>query len=343
MIKKSQVFFTLAGLLLSAWGVAQEPATAEVTFGSSASSAVYEGYIEAVTETSIAAQVSGVIERIEVNAGDQVRAGQVLLQIDATHAKQQQAAMTAQVDAVRAELHALNQELNRQKQLFAKNYISKAALERVQAQQQAATAQLKAQQAQAQAAQVTTDFFIIRAPYDAVVIDVPAMQGDMAMPGMSLLSLFNPKLLRVSAAIPVAAAEQAQLYEKNTTALRVLHEQRPLAVENIQVLPTADRGTHTVRLRIGVVNEKDDLFPGQHVKVMLQHAATGVQDQRLFIPKAAVIQRAELTAVYVLSEQGKPLLRQVRLGVADNERVEVRSGLSVGERVLLDLHAVSKE
>lgn len=338
-----QLFLASVGVLISLCATAQEPATAQVIRGSSASSAVYEGYIEAVTETSIAAQVSGVIERIEVSAGDQVRAGQVLLQIDATHAKQQQAAMTAQVDAERAELHALNQELNRQKQLFAKNYISKAALERVQAQQQAAAAQLKAQQAQAQAAQVTTDFFIIRAPYDAVVIDVPAMQGDMAMPGMPLLSLFNPKLLRVSAAIPVAAAEQAQLYEKNTTALRVLHEQRPLAVENIQVLPTADRGTHTVRLRIGVANEKGDLFPGQHVKVMLQHAATAGQDQRLFIPKAAVIQRAELTAVYVLSEQGKPLLRQVRLGGADNDRVEVRSGLSVGERVVLDLHAVSKE
>lgn len=338
-----QLFLTLAAVLVSQCVIAQEPATAEVTRGSSASSVVYEGYIEAVTETSIAAQVAGVIEQIEVSAGDQVRAGQVLLQIDATHAKQQQAAVTAQVDAARAELHALNQELNRQKQLFAKNYISKAALERVQAQQQAAAAQLKAQQAQAQAAQVTTDFFIIRAPYDAVVIDVPAMQGDMAMPGMLLLSLFDPKLLRASVAIPVAAAEQAQLSEKDTTALCVLHEQRPLTVENIQVLPTADSATHTVRLRIGVANDKGDLFPGQHVKVMLQQAATAGQDQRLFIPKAAVIQRAELTAVYVLSEQGKPLLRQVRLGVADNERVEVRSGLSVGERVLLDLHAVSKE
>lgn len=338
-----QLFLTFAGVLISLCATAQEPATAEVTRGSSANSAVYEGYIEAVTETSIAAQVAGVIEQIAVSAGDQVRAGQVLLQIDATHAKQQQVAMTAQVDAVRAELHALTQELQRQKQLFARNYISKAALERVQAQQQAAAAQLKAQQAQAQAAQVTTDFFIIRAPYDAVVIDVPAMQGDMAMPGMPLLSLFNPKLLRASVAVPVAAAEQAQLSEKDTTALRVLHEQRALTVENIQVLPTADRATHTVRLRIGVTSERGDLFPGQHVKVVLQHAATAEQDQRLFIPKAAVIQRAELTAVYVLNEQHKPLLRQVRLGVSDNERVEVRSGLSVGERVLLDLHAVSKE
>lgn len=338
-----QIFLAFAGVLISLCAIAQEPATAEVTRGSAAASAVYEGYVEAVTETSIAAQVAGEIEQIAVSAGDQVRAGQVLLRIDATHAKQQQAAMTAQVDAVRAELHALTQELQRQKQLFARNYISQAALERVQAQQHAAAAQLKAQQAQAQAAQVTTDFFIIRAPYDAVVIDVPAMQGDMAMPGMPLLSLFDPKILRVSVAVPVAAAEQANFSEKDTAALRVLHQQRALTVENIQVLPTADRATHTVRLRIGVANELGHLFPGQHVKVVLQHAAVEGQDQRLFIPKAAVIQRAELTAVYVLSEQHKPLLRQVRLGATDNDHVEVRSGLTEGERVLLDLHAISKE
>ena len=340
---KRQVFFVLAGLLLSTLSAAQELATAEVTRGSSVSSAWYEGHIEAVTETTIAAQVAGVIQQIQVNAGDSVSAGQVLAQIDATHAKQQQAALTAQVDAGRAELHALSQELQRQKQLFAKNYISKAALERIEAQQRAATAQLKAQQAQAQAAQVQTDFFIIRAPYDGVVIDVPAMQGDMAMPGTPLLSLFNPKALRVSAAVPVAAAEQANLSRKDTSTVRVLYEQRALTVQNIQVLPTADRSTHTVRLRIGVANELNNLFPGQYVKVQLQQAATSGQDARLFIPKEAVIRRAELTAVYVLSDQHKPLLRQVRLGTTDNDRVEVRSGLSEGERVLLDLHAVSKE
>ncbi len=163
------------------------------------------------------------------------------------------------------------------------------------------------------------------------------------MPGMPLLSLFNPQALRVSVAIPVAAAEQSDLFKKDTTALRVLHEQRALTVQRIQVLPTADRATHTVRLRIAVANEQGHLFPGQHVKVQLQRAAEAGQDQRLFIPKAAVVQRAELTAVYVLSEQHKPLLRQVRLGVTDNDRVEVRSGLAEGERVVVDLHAVSKE
>lgn len=340
MITIKQLMLILIGALVSAWAVAQQPKTVQVTQGDVASRAVYEGHIEAVTATSIAAQVSGEVQNIWVSAGEQVSAGQKLLQIDATQAKQQQAAMLAQVDALRAELHVLSQELQRQQQLFAKGYISQAALERVQAQQQAARAQLKAQQAQAQAAQATTEFFIIRAPYSGVISDVPAMQGDMAMPGMPLLSLFNPQALRVSVAVPAA---QAGLIEKNKAALQVLHEQRVVPMQAIQVLPTADRSTHTRLLRITVGNAQNDLFPGQHVKVHLQQPAGAGQVPRLFVPQTAVIKRAELTAVYVLSAQGKPLLRQVRLGVAEQDRVEVRSGLSLGEHVFIDQHALSKE
>lgn len=341
--KKISMLLALAGIVLSTLSVAQQPVSVEVVRAAAGSShLVYDGYIEAVTETRIAAQVSGVIEQVKVSAGDRVQAGQILLQIDATHAKQQQAALTAHVEAARAELHALTQELQRQQQLYQKKYISKAALERIEAQQRAAAAQFKAQKAQAQAAQVATDFFIIRAPYAGVVIDVPAMQGDMAMPGMPLLSLFAPSALRVSVAVPASAAPHS-ITDSNQAAatVRVTQEQHMLTVQSIQRLPTIDRSTDTVRLWIAVANSENNLFPGQHVKVQLQQAAGG-QDQRLFIPQAAVVQRAELTAVYVLNEQQQLLLRQVQLGVKDNDLVEVRSGLSQGERVVLN-HAVLRK
>lgn len=346
MTNKISVLLALAGLLLSSLSAAQQPITAEVVragAGAGASHLLYEGHIEAVTETRIAAQVSGVIEQVKVSAGDQVKAGQVLLEIDATQAQQQQAAAQAQVAAVRAQLHALTQELQRQQQLYQKKYISKAALERIEAQQRTVAAQLQAQQAQAKAAQVATDFYIIRAPYAGVVIDVPAMQGDMAMPGMPLLSLFKPDALRVSVAVPASTAPSSVTdSQQAAVAVRVMQAQQALTVQSIQRLPTIDRATHTVRLWIAVANTQQELFPGQSVKVQLQQAGTG-QDQRLFIPKVAVIQRAELTAVYVLSAQQQLLLRQVQLGASENDLVEVRSGLAQGEHVVLNHAELRKE
>lgn len=108
--KKISLLLALVGIVLSSLSAAQQPVTVEVVRAAAGiSHLVYEGHIEAVTETRIAAQVSGVIEQVMVSAGDPVQAGQILIQIDATHAQQQQAALNAQVEAVRAELYALTQ------------------------------------------------------------------------------------------------------------------------------------------------------------------------------------------------------------------------------------------
>jgi len=337
---KLAIILALAGLVMSSWASAQDSAAVQVKRASWSSSAEYEGQVEAVTDTKMAAQVAGIIKQVHVKAGDRVTAGQLLIEIDANQARQQQAALQAQADAAKAQLHALTQELERQKKLFAQNYISKGALERIEAEQRATAAQLKAQQAQVQAAQVQTDFFVMRAPYAGVVIDVPAMQGDMAMPGMPLLTLFDPAQLRVGVSVPVSALPaQALTLEQ----VLVKHEQENLLLSQIQRLPTADASSQTVRLRITLTNGNTGLVPGQSVKVQLQRPQVA-QQSKILIPAAAVIRRAELTAVYVKSAlQNKPLLRQVRLGAQEGSDVEVLSGLSEGEWIYLDQHVLSKE
>ena len=75
------------------------------------------------------------------------------------------------------------------------------------------------------------------------------------------------------------------------------------------------------------------IYPGVFARA---HFVTGVAS-RLLVPRAALVRRSEVTAVYVLSEDGQPRLRQVRLGTASDENaVEVLSGLGAGERVALE-------
>ena len=59
----------------------------------------------------------------------------------------------------------------------------------------------------------------------------------------------------------------------------------------------------------------------------------------MFVPRTALVQRAEMTGLYVLGEQGQPLLRQVRLGRVQGEQVEVLAGLSAGEKVVTEPQA----
>src|SRR5512143_515532 len=111
--------------------------------------AAFDGVVESVTQSVVAAQVTGSIVALPVKAGDRVAAGQVLARIDARAAEQNTAYSDAQVRAARAALAAAASELARQKQLFEKHYISQAALERAQASFDASQAQAAAQIAQA--------------------------------------------------------------------------------------------------------------------------------------------------------------------------------------------------
>lgn len=331
-------FLSLPVLLTSSPAMAQPAALAPVQSLSTAQNTVYDGQIEAMTQTRMAAQVSGLIKQVLVKAGDHVSRGQLLLEIDDSLARQQQAAMQAQVTATRAQLQVLTSELQRQQQLFAQGYISKGALERIEAEQQATQALLNAQQAQAKAAAVQTGFFRITAPYDGILIDVPAEQGDMAMPGMQLLSMFAPAALRVGVSIPVAALSGGL---PATGQFLVSDGQQRLVISAVEQLPVADAGSQTRRLRLNL-EPGTSMLPGQTVKVALQRS--GARQQRLFVPAAAVVRRAELTAVYVQSTTAdKALLRQVRLGANEGELVEVLSGLTEGEQVYLDPHTASRE
>ena len=149
------------------------PSVVAKASGAGAREVSLDGVVEAVRQATLSAQVPGAIVSLSVKAGDRVRAGQELLRIDASAAQQNVVGSTAQLEATQANLRVASKELDRQKQLFQKQYISQGALERAQAQFDAAQAQVQAQQAQTRAAQTQTGFFSVRAPFGGVVSDVP--------------------------------------------------------------------------------------------------------------------------------------------------------------------------
>jgi RND family efflux transporter MFP subunit len=273
---------------------------------------------------------------LHVKAGDQVRAGQALLRIDARAAQQNVIGAGAQVEAAQANLTVASQELERQKQLLQKQYISQAAFERAQAQRDAAKAQLKAVQAQNSAAQTQSGFYVVNAPYAGVVSEVPVTLGDMAMPGRPLLTIYDPSALRVTAAVPqgLLATLQSQPQAVRLELPGVAGFGTPQPVQQVQVLPSVDPVTHTGQIRMSLPMGVAGVAPGVFARVWLPGlAATPGTPQRVFLPTSAIVRRAEMTGVYVLNAQGKPSLRQLRLGQTTGDRVEVLSGLRPNDKV----------
>lgn len=319
-------------------------ASAPVQTGGTLPATAFDGVVEALRQSVVAAQVSGAVVQLNVKAGDRVKAGQVLLRLDARTADQSAAASNAQVAAARAALDVASKEYERQKRLAETRFISAAALDRAEAEFKATQAQVTAQLAGAGVARTQTGLHVVSAPYAGVVAEVPVALGDMATPGKPLLTLFDPAALRVAGAVPQSVVGSGTP-NVGIEIPALAGAARRLTPTRVQVLPLADASTHTVTLRADLPANLAGVLPGQFARLWINTADAGASNAAkasLFVPASAVLRRAELTGVYVLGDGGKPLLRQVRLGRNEGERVEVLAGLMPGERVATDPQAAAR-
>lgn len=251
--------------------------------------------------------------------------------------QQTAAAGAAQAQVARAKLDAATREFERQRQLFAQHYISQAALDRAEAQFKASQGEAQAQLASAGAASTQSSFYVLKAPYNGLVADLPVVLGDMAMPGRPLATVYDPSALRVTVFVPETVA--ASLRAGPMPSVELPGVAAPVKPRGMQVLPMADPSTHTVELRLDLPAGLTGVTPGMFARAIVEGTSSS---SSLTVPLRAVIKRAELTGVYVIGPDGRPLLRQVRLGRASGDQVEVLAGVSAGERVALDPQAAAQ-
>ena len=307
--------------------------------GASRSELILEGHVEALRDATLSSQVLGAVVSLSVKAGDWVQRGQELLRVDARAAHQQVLSSQAQMEAAKASLKLAGKELERQKQLFQKQYISQGALDRVQAQFESAQAQVQSLQAQALAAQAQSGFYVISAPFSGWVSEVNITLGDMAMPAKPLLSMYDPSALRITALLSQTLMTQMNpskaVLRYEVTGFAGSHGVSP---SSVKLLPSMDKSTHSGQLRLEVKEEDARLVPGMFAKVFVSQMAnaSNALSEKIRIPERCLVYRAEMAGVYVLDPQNKPRLRQVRPGPSAAGEVEILTGLSLGDRVVLD-------
>jgi RND family efflux transporter MFP subunit len=327
-------------LLLAACGKGEAPASAasapplrtaaaEVRDVQLAISA--DAVVEAVHQSTVSAQLTGRIVDIRFDVGDRVKKGEVIARIDERGATQALAASEAQVREAEAGLANARSQYERSRQLLAQGFISPAALDKSEADFKAAESRLKAMLAGAGQAATERSFTTITAPYSGVVSARHVQLGEMATPGRPLMTGFDPASLRVVATL---SSIQAQRVQPGTrTRIEVPSANRWLDAKSITVVPAADPRTHATQVRVELPADVSGIYPGVFARA---HFVVGTAP-RLMVPREAVFQRSEVTAVYVIEPSGQPRLRQVRLGTASDERsVEVLAGVKPGEAVALE-------
>ncbi len=289
-----------------------------------------EATVEAVKQSTLAAQVSGRVSAINFDAGDYVKAGTVIMRLSAQELSSAVAGSQAQVAQAAATLANARATYQRQQQLLQQKFISQAAMDRATAEFHAAEAAARAARAGVGQTAAVSGYTVITAPFSAVVAARHVEIGETVTPGTPLMTGFDPGEMRVIANVPqykLAAVKAA-----TQVAIEIPARKQWIDAAGVTVLPSADAATHTVTVRIDLPANQEGIIPGLFARA---HFSMG-SARKLTIPASAVVRRSEITAVYVV-QQDRVSLRQIRLGSPDARgQVEVLAGLNPGEVIALE-------
>lgn len=295
-----------------------------------ASGRAWDGVVEAVHQAALSAQTDARVVEVLHDVNDPVAAGDILIRLSTV--EQQSGADAAQAQLRAAEASATEAQANylRYTQLAQDQFVSRSQLDQARMSRDSALANRDAARAELASARQKSRYTTIRAPYAGVVATRNVEPGESVSVGQLLMTVFSPQALRIQVSVPQS---QADAIRADPRASVVFDDGRRAEAGQVTVFPSADSSTHAVRVRVQLPPGLDPIpQPGITAKVAFPAVKTVAFPR---IPLSALVQRGEVTAVYVLAD-GRLSLRQLRLGERTSDRVDVIAGLKPGEVIAQD-------
>ncbi len=307
--------------------------TAQVRLQSLSREFRLDGVVEAINRATVSAQTGGNIKEILVDVDDYVEKGAIIIRLkDVSQQAQLKKAQAGEKEAI-SNLAKAEDEYVRIKGIYAKKVVSKSQMDEATHALSAAKARLESTRASLDEAREQLSYTQVKAPYSGIVIERHVEAGETVQPGTKLMTGVSLDKLRVNVDVPQSLINKIREYGKAFVYTdEALNGEHQVTVEKITIFPIADRASNTFKVRLDLPEGIKGLFPGMFVKASL---VTG-EKQVLVVPQESIVYRSEVTAVYVLANDGLINFRQVRLGSVSNGSQAIISGLSEGEKVALD-------
>jgi RND family efflux transporter MFP subunit len=300
------------------------------------------GTVHARTSAVVSTRIPGSISVLRVREGDRVKKGQLLMQLDAQENQATAAVATAAIDEAR---RGLDEALSRKKladttferysNLFKEQAVSRQEFdvkqtEKEVAAQGVARAESRLRQAQegAKASTVMSDYTRISAPISGVVAAKQADLGATVFPGQPLLTIEDDGSYQLELALPENIAAKV----KPGTPLQLTIDAlgNSSAARIAEIVPAADPASRTfiAKVNLNYNGLKSGMFGRGALNV-------GVTVTGITVAKNAVVEHGALTSVWTVTKENLARMRIVKAGKQSGERVEILSGLSDGDRVIV--------
>lgn len=293
------------------------------------------GTVVPVASVDVRAQMTGLVTKVLVQDGQNVKAGQVLLTLDSRADEANVAKVRAQMAKDQASLADAQRQLARAQDLVAKNFISQGAADTNQSTVDALAATVAADKAALDVAMLSLSYAQVRAPANGRLGAVAVSPGSAVQANITpLMTLTQLNPINVSFNLP-----QSQLQglvaglQGGGAAVRARLPNAPSDLQGrlVFVDNALDAATGTVKARARFDNPADQLWPGAFVNVSLQ---TDTLRDVLVVPAAAVVQTQRGTIVYTVAD-GKATLKPIQVLSLQGDIAAV-TGIQEGDRVVVE-------
>lgn len=315
------------------------------------------GYVTARRQATVSAQITGTLTEVLIEEGDKVSKGQVLARLEDNalraslqSAQANAAAAHATVAQSEAQLTQALRDADRQEALVGRGLVSKQLAEQSRTQAETYRAQLQTTRRQAAAAdaqvgvaQVNLDYTVVRAPFDGVITDKAAQVGEIVSPlsagggftRTGVGTIVDMGSLEIDVDVNEAYIGRVQP-DMAAEAVLDAYPDWKIPAHVIAIVPAADRGKATVKVRVALESRDARIVPDMGVRVSFLEKRAPVATETpkgVFVPAAAVIHRDGHDTVFTVdAEHAK---RHDVTARADGDPRLVSQGLNAGDTVIV--------
>lgn len=271
--------------------------------------------LEADQEAQVVSKVNGVVEKLNVEEGYKVKAGQPLAILDDRQYR-------LEMNRAKAELDKLQNDFRRSQELYDKKLISAEAYENLKY-------QLESQQAAFELSKLNHEYTTIRAPIDGIVSKRLIKVGNMIRVNDPVFTItdFDPLL----AIVYIPEHEMQKIHHQQS----VEFEADAIPGKSFQgqverISPVVDPQTGTFKVTIEVDDPSGQLKPGMFTRIRIVY---DTRQNTLLVPKEAIISEDGVNSVYIIDNK-MSFKREVRTGYANGSKIEIVSGLKQGDTIV---------
>lgn len=274
------------------------------------------GQVTSIYQATLSSRVQGTIDTLLVREGVHVAKGDTLVELDSRDVRADLARATAEVDNARA-------QMDRMSALLKEDAVSRQEMEN-------AARSYKVAEAARNAVLAQLSYTVVKAPFAGVITEKRVEAGELASPGQPLLKMEDPRRLRLEATVAEGDLQRVVRGDNIRVLIDALGSQVLTGVVS-QILPAGDPQTHTFMVKV-------DLPPAPGLKTGMfgRFQLDKGTSRTILLPASAVVERGDLTSVFVVGPDQVARLRLVKAGRRFEQQREILSGVNAGERVMLD-------